>query len=392
MLSRRSLLTWACGAALAISSLQPARAAEGKDIVDTAVGAGSFNTLVAAVKAAGLVDALKSDGPFTVFAPTDDAFKKLPAGTVETLLKPENKDQLIAILKYHVVAGAVGSKDVVKIKNAETLLGQRVDVKVDGNNVMIDNAKVTAVDIACSNGVIHVIDSVILPASDNIPTTAVKAGNFKTLVAAVKAAGLAEALSGEGPFTVFAPTDAAFAKLPEGTIASLLKPENKDQLVAILKYHVVPGRVYSDQALELGKAKTLQGSPVTIAVKGGKAKLNDANLVALDIEASNGVIHVIDSVILPPKDKRVTKAAARKMIADVVSKGSHMYNTGHHSACASLYEEAARKMVSYGDEMPPIAHSSLSHALEQAARTECQTTRAWVLRGGLDQAYAAMIR
>ncbi|MCE2792543.1 MAG: fasciclin domain-containing protein [Planctomycetota bacterium] len=134
-----------------------------KDIVDTAVGAGSFKTLVAAVKAAGLVDTLKGKGPFTVFAPTDEAFAKLPKGTVESLLKPENKDKLIAILTYHVVPGEVKAADVVKVKSAKTVQGQEVTVKVDGNTVMIDGAKVIKTDIDCTNGVIHVIDSVILP-------------------------------------------------------------------------------------------------------------------------------------------------------------------------------------------------------------------------------------
>ncbi len=138
-------------------------AADGKDIVDTAVGAGSFKTLVAAVQAAGLVDTLKGKGPFTVFAPTDEAFAKLPKGTVEELLKPENKDKLIAILTYHVVPGEVKAADVVKVKSAKTVQGQEVTVKVDGSNVMIDGAKVVKTDIGCSNGVIHVIDAVILP-------------------------------------------------------------------------------------------------------------------------------------------------------------------------------------------------------------------------------------
>ena len=134
-----------------------------KDIVDTAVGAGSFNTLVAAVKAADLVETLKSDGPFTVFAPTDAAFAKLPAGTVEDLLKPENKAKLQAILTYHVVPGKVMAKDVVNISKAKTVNGQSFMVKTSGGNVMVDNAKVVQTDIMCSNGVIHVIDSVILP-------------------------------------------------------------------------------------------------------------------------------------------------------------------------------------------------------------------------------------
>ena len=134
-----------------------------KDIVDTAVAAGQFKTLAAALTAAGLVDTLKGPGPFTVFAPTDAAFAKLPAGTVDTLLKPENKAKLTAILTYHVVPGKVMAADVVKLKEAKTVNGAMVAVKVDGGNVMINDAKVTTADIAASNGVIHVIDTVLLP-------------------------------------------------------------------------------------------------------------------------------------------------------------------------------------------------------------------------------------
>lgn len=139
------------------------KAAEKKTIVGTAAGAEDFSTLVAAVKAAGLVDVLNGDGPFTVFAPTNEAFAKLPEGTVESLLKPENKEKLIAILKYHVVPGKVMAADVVKIKEAETAQGQSVKIKVEEGSVYVDAAKVVKTDIECSNGVIHVIDSVILP-------------------------------------------------------------------------------------------------------------------------------------------------------------------------------------------------------------------------------------
>ncbi len=134
-----------------------------KDIVDTAIAAGQFKTLAAALTAAGLVDTLKGPGPFTVFAPTDAAFAKLPAGTLDTLLKPESKAKLTAILTYHVVAGKVMAADVVKLKKAKTVNGAMVAVKVYGGTVMINNAKVTTADIAASNGVIHVIDTVLLP-------------------------------------------------------------------------------------------------------------------------------------------------------------------------------------------------------------------------------------
>jgi transforming growth factor-beta-induced protein len=134
-----------------------------KDIVDTAVAAGSFETLVAAVQAAGLVETLKGEGPFTVFAPTDEAFAKLPAGTLEDLLKPENKGTLTAILTYHVVAGKVMAADVVGLKSATTVNGKDLSVKVEGETVMVDGATVVQTDIECSNGVIHVIDGVVLP-------------------------------------------------------------------------------------------------------------------------------------------------------------------------------------------------------------------------------------
>jgi uncharacterized surface protein with fasciclin (FAS1) repeats len=142
----------------------PDQPAEGsKDIVDTAVAADDFKTLVAAVQAAGLVETLKGEGPFTVFAPTDAAFAKLPAGTLDELLKPESKDKLTSILTYHVVPGKVMAADVVKVDSAKTAQGAEVAITVEGANVKVNEANVTATDIECSNGVIHVIDAVILP-------------------------------------------------------------------------------------------------------------------------------------------------------------------------------------------------------------------------------------
>jgi uncharacterized surface protein with fasciclin (FAS1) repeats len=134
-----------------------------KDIVDTAVGAGSFKTLAAALQAADLIGTLKGNGPFTVFAPTDAAFAKLPAGTVESLLKPENKAKLVAILTYHVVAGQVMAAEAAKLPSAKTVNGGSLTIHAMGGKVMVDNATVTMADIACTNGVIHVIDTVVLP-------------------------------------------------------------------------------------------------------------------------------------------------------------------------------------------------------------------------------------
>jgi transforming growth factor-beta-induced protein len=269
-----------------------------KDIVDTAVADGRFKTLAAALTAAGLVDTLKGKGPFTVFAPTDDAFAKLPKGTLETLLKPESKKALTDILTYHVASGSLLAADVVKMALIDTVNGSPVKVKVDGSKVFMNDAQVVITDIKTSNGVIHVIDSVILPPKD-IVDTAVADGRFKTLATALTAAGLVDTLKGKGPFTVFAPTDEAFAKLPAGTLTALLA--DKAKLTAILTYHVVSGRVMAGDVVKLTTANTVNGKPVTIKVDGGKVYINNAQVIITDILTSNGVIHVIDTVILPPQ-------------------------------------------------------------------------------------------
>ncbi len=268
---------------------------ESRDIVDIAVEDGRFTTLVAAVQAAGLVDALKADGPLTVFAPTDDAFAALPEGTVEALLA--DIPTLTDILLYHVVDGKVMASDVVALTNAMTLQGQYVDVQVVDGNVLIDNAMVIITDIEASNGVIHVIDAVILPESRDIVDIAVEDGRFTTLVAALQAAGLVDALKADGPLTVFAPTDDAFAALPAGTVEALLA--DIPTLTNILLYHVVDGKVMAADVVELSSATTLLGQDLTISLMDGGVMLNESKVIITDLETSNGVIHVIDAVLLP---------------------------------------------------------------------------------------------
>ena len=279
------------------------------NIVDTAVADGRFTTLVAAVTAGGLVDTLVGEGPFTVFAPTDEAFATLPAGTVEGLLKPENLETLKNILLYHVVPGTVMAADVVTLdgKTADTAFaGNAIAISVkDGKVFLNDTVQVIITDIATSNGVIHVIDTVLLPPAKiaNIVDTAVADGRFTTLVAAVTAGGLVDTLVGAGPFTVFAPTDEAFAKLPAGTVEGLLKPENLETLKNILLYHVVPGTVMAADVVTLdGKTAdtAYAGKSIAISVMDGKVYLNkNVQVIITDIVTSNGVIHVIDTVLLP---------------------------------------------------------------------------------------------
>lgn len=263
-------------------------------IVDIAKEDGRFTTLLTAVEAAGLVDTLNSEGPFTVFAPTDEAFAKLPAGTIEALL--QDIPQLSSILLYHVVPGKLMAADVTAVDYLNTAQGESVRIKVEDGKAFINEAQIVLTDIEAANGVIHVIDTVILPGK-TIVDVALNDGRFTTLATALQAADLVETLQGEGPFTVFAPTDDAFAKLPAGTVESLLK--DIPTLKNILLYHVVSGAVKSDQVVTLTSADSVLGKPVTIKVENGKVFINDAQVVIVDIVAKNGIIHVIDTVLLP---------------------------------------------------------------------------------------------
>jgi uncharacterized surface protein with fasciclin (FAS1) repeats len=355
------------------------------DIVDTAVAAGQFKTLATALKAANLVSTLKGPGPFTVFAPTDEAFAKLPAETVAELLQPENRQNLTDILTYHVVAGKVQAKDVIKLRGAVAVNGQRVDIQFGDEGVKVDGAKVVTTDILCDNGVIHVIDSVLLPSSSTIPETAKAAGKFETLLAAAAAAGLADVLGSSGPFTVFAPTDEAFAKLPAGTVETLLKPENKQKLADILKYHVVSGRVYSEKVLDSKAVKTLQGAPAAISLQDGTPRIQDARILKTDIDASNGVIHVIDSVILPPP----SGADAQRRLIDAVAEGAPLFNAGHHSECAAIYRRTMNDLME--TSLPNSLKTHMASVIQKADHTQCNTEKAWVLRRGIDQMYAQLV-
>jgi uncharacterized surface protein with fasciclin (FAS1) repeats len=295
VLQSRTLRGALAASVLAVTLAPASGAAADETIVKTAAAAGTFKTLVAAVEAAGLTETLTGDGPFTVFAPTDEAFAKLPDGTIDALIA--DPPRLRAILKYHVLAGRVMAADAAKLILAKTSLGQSITIDAS-KGVRVDGANVVTPDLICSNGVIHVIDAVLMPKADLIDT-ARSAGSFSTLLAAISAAGLTDTMRGEGPFTVFAPTDDAFAKLPRATLDDLLRPENKAKLAKILTYHVVLGEVNSSDVAKMKKAKTVQGAELRIQTKDGNVMVDRAQVVKADVAAGNGVIHVIDTVVLP---------------------------------------------------------------------------------------------
>ncbi len=279
----------------AILNAQPAKKA-GNSVVDIIVNSENHNTLEAAVKAAGLVETLSGDGPFTVFAPTDDAFAALPAGTIDALLA-DPSGALTDILLYHVIGAKVMSTDLSDGQMAETLLGKDVKVTINNDGVFINDAKVTVADIQADNGVVHVINAVLTPPSNTVADIIVNSENHNTLEAAVKAAGLVGTLSGDGPFTVFAPTDDAFAALPAGTIDALLADPSGD-LTDILLYHVIGAKVMSTDLSDGQMAETLLGKDVKVTINNDGVFINDAKVTVADIQADNGVVHVIDMVLV----------------------------------------------------------------------------------------------
>ncbi len=214
------------------------------------------------------------------------------------------------------------------------------------------------------------------------------AGSFKTLLAAAAAADLAGALSGPGPFTVFAPTDEAFAKLPKGTVEELLKPENREKLASILKYHVIAGKVTLAKALEAGEAATLQGSKITAKFDGGRVLIGPANLLKADIAASNGVIHVIDQVLLPKEttSKPLTPAT---LIELAIERGVPLFNEGNPAACAAVYEvtcEALRAMPG----VPEKLRMELAETINEMRAEKHAKQKAWILRNALDRIYTTL--
>lgn len=277
---------------------------EDPTVASIVVSSEDFETLEAALVAAELVETLSGSGPFTVFAPTDAAFEALPAGALEALLA--DKDALTDVLTYHVVSGSVNAAQVATLESATTLQGEDIEIAVvDGKVVLNGTVNVTMTDIQAKNGIIHVIDAVLMPPEPG-PTTNTIADivttnpDFSTLASAVSAAGLGTTLAGTGPFTVFAPTNAAFAALPEGTLEALLA--DTEALTDVLLYHAIVGaEVKAETVVTLPRATAANEVDIKITVTNGEVFLNDTvKVTATDIEADNGIIHVIDAVLVPP--------------------------------------------------------------------------------------------
>jgi transforming growth factor-beta-induced protein len=267
-------------------------------IVDIVVNSPRHETLETAVIAAGLAGALSAEGTFTLFAPTDAAFAALGTETINALLA-DAEGALAEILKYHVVGATAFSGNLSNGDKFTTLEGSEIEVTIDNGNVFINGAQVIFADYKAPNGVVHVIDAVITPPTNTVVDIIVNSNVHESLEAAVIAAKLDGALSGDGPFTVFAPTDAAFAALGQATIDALFA-DAEGALAEILKYHVISGKIMAGDLSDGQIATMLEGTDAFISLFDAKAYINQAMITVTDIEADNGVVHVIDAVITQP--------------------------------------------------------------------------------------------
>jgi uncharacterized surface protein with fasciclin (FAS1) repeats len=265
-------------------------------IVEIAQNTSDLSTLVAALESAGLVPTVEEAGPFTVFAPVNSAFTALGSDVVGALLQTGNRALLTRILTFHVVSGAVLSSDLSDGQTVTTLEGNTLTVGIDGGNVTLNGVAVVDADIEASNGVIHLVGEVLVPPVD-VVEKAVLTSQTQTLAAAVGASGLAATLQGDGPFTVFAPINEAFAALGTDKIDVLLAPENQALLQKILTYHVIADDVRAADLVDGGTATTVEGTDLTFDLSGATPMVNGANIIATDIETENGVIHLIDGVL-----------------------------------------------------------------------------------------------
>lgn len=278
---------------------QDAKTQASQTIVDVAVSTGQHRTLVAAVKAAGFVDALSGSEMLTVFAPTDAAFGALESSLIDDLLLPENVETLREVLGYHVVPGRMVAEDLKRETEVRTLSGQRLPVDVRADGVFVGGAKVTTADVRADNGVVHVVDTVMLPATDDVVTVARNAGAFTTLLTALGAADLVEVVNGDTPLTILAPTDAAFAALDQELLGGLLEPDSKARLASVLKMHVIAGRYSALELAAFGTVETLAGTRLPVRVVDGRLTVGGAPLSGNDVESTNATVHVLDAVILP---------------------------------------------------------------------------------------------
>jgi uncharacterized surface protein with fasciclin (FAS1) repeats len=377
----------------AAGSTQPAPSATSLAAVATKA---NLTTLLALVKASGIE--LPANAKLTIFAPTNEAFAKLPKDQVEFLTSAKGKATLQAILKHHVVGQSVGSSSVLDRRRLAALSGQSLDV--DPAALTIDGARLVATDVAFDGGLVHVIDAVMVPELRSIEAIIAEDERFSTLRAAIDAAGIGPQLGARnpGPWTLLAPSNEAFAAIPADALKVLL--EDRPALTAVLGAHVVPTAIRREDMLAQGSARTLLGDgSVAFALDAGVITVGGARIEVADIEAANGIIHIIDRVLPAASATSAAEAAvmpsrirsAAAILELAIERGVPRFNAGDQASCAALYELAIMSVVLLGtDAIGERASSSLSAALKDGATHEDAAQRAWTYRRGMDSALQSM--
>ena len=381
-----------------IDSISAYSGGSSNTIMDLVAADARFKTLAAAVNAAGLGEVLSGAGPFTVFAPTDAAFESLPEGTVEALLTEEGKTSLISILKNHVVSGRADLSSALGAGSISNLENNTLKVTFSEGSVRVNDAVLRQADVSTSNGIVHIIDSVLVPTKEgptSILETANKAGSFKTLLAAVETAGLEDYLESGESVTIFAPTDAAFNKLPAGTVEQLLKPENRKKLETVLINHALQGSVGAGTALSQGTAETLGNQTLTFKIKEGRFQVNGITIDTVDLVCSNGIIHVVDEVILfeENEDRAGLKinnqsVTAQASIIAAIQQGVPLYNQGNARACADVYRDCIKSLAMRTD-LNDVIKTSLNRSLKMSESKSADES-AWIYRYALDKTYSTL--
>ena len=369
------------------------------DLATVAEAAG-LTTLLALVKAAGLE--LAAGQSYTIFAPTNDAFAKLPAEKVKFLTSPAGKRTLQTVLKHHVLNVPLDSAALLGRRAVQSLAGQ--SLAVDAEALSVAGAKIVAADVAFDGGVVHVVDAVLMPELRSLTELLAAQPNLSTLRTAVEAAGLGAQLGADnpGPWTVLAPSNEAFAALPAGALEALLA--DREQLVAVLAAHVIPSAIRRQEMLAQGSARTLSGqTSVNFALAQGAVTVSGAQILVADVPAANGVVHIIDKVLLPeagPKAEAKVRtgaaapgdaAALRRVFELAIERGVPIFNAGEPAACAAIYEVAVVAAAALGQSsLPPQAVAQLQAALDEGSRQAVAAERAWIYRRAIDKVYGAL--
>ena len=356
----------------------------------------NLTTLLALVKAAELE--LPKGARVTIFAPTNAAFAKLPKEQVEFLTSAAGKATLQTILKHHIVAQPLESSAVLERRRLTALSGQSLDI--DPAALTIDSAHLVATDVTFDGGLVHVIDAVMVPELRTIEEVVTAEPRFATLRTAIEAAGLGVQLgkSNPGPWTLLAPSNDAFAAVPADALAALLK--DKGALTAVLAGHVLPTAIHRDEMLSQGSARTLLGDgSVVFALESGAITVDGAQIEVADIEAVNGVIHIINRVLLTKKTPSTPQAelalSRAQRIAAIfelaIERGVPRFNAGDTASCAALYELAINAAVLLGDDAVAAgAKAELTDALVKGAANQDPSERAWIYRRAMDRALEMM--